>query len=66
MARSLREQPNGVVLFPALEEIQLSEMVFIDDEDYRTSQLAVFQPFVSTRQQAGRPVKVAYDSSSYL
>lgn len=41
---------NNLVLLPALEEIQLGK-------NSRFAYLT-FQPFVSTRQQAGRPVKV--------
>jgi hypothetical protein len=65
MARSLpqsHEEPNDVILLPALEEILLRKKVFIDHKNYCARQLAAFHPFVSTRQQAGRPVKVVFDN----
>ncbi len=49
--------PTSPVL-PALEEIELC-MAPDSTESQRTSELAAFQPFVSARQQAGRPVKIS-------
>jgi hypothetical protein len=48
---------DELAFLPALEEIELGEETF---EDERESRLAAFQPFVSVRQQAGRPVKVFF------
>ena len=57
-----REEPDDVLaLFPALEEIELGNSGFWVHQTGRESELAVFQPFVSARQQAGRPVKVFFD-----
>ena len=61
MARTLNQEPNDLVLLPALEEIQLGESLHLYHEIQRAEQLAVFQPFVSTSQQAGRSVKVFFD-----
>ena len=44
------EEPNGLVLLPELEEIQLGK-------DFGSG----FLPFLSARQQAGRPVKVSFE-----
>jgi hypothetical protein len=63
MARSLdqgREESNDLVLLPALEEIRLGKNFRFTDEIQCVYQLAAFEPFVSTRQQAGRPVKVFF------
>jgi len=60
MARTLHqghEVLNNLVLLPALEEIQLDKNYLSTYEIERAQQLAAFQPFVSTRQQAGRPSK---------
>ena len=60
MARTLHqghEGPNDLFLLPALEEIQLGNNFRFGCEFQREHQLAAFQPFVSTRQQAGCPVK---------
>jgi len=45
-------------MLPALEEIELCMAPDIT-ESQRASELAAFQPFVSARQQAGRPVKIS-------
>jgi hypothetical protein len=56
-----REEPDDVLaLFPALEEIELGNGEFWIHQRRGESELAVFQPFVSARQQAGRPVKVFF------
>ena len=63
MARTLHqglEGPNDLVLLPALEEIQLGKNFRFTCEIQRAHQLAAFQPFVSTRQQAGGAVKVFF------
>jgi hypothetical protein len=60
MARTLRQdhgEPEDSAFFPALEEIELYACS-LNDKTRPESQLAAFQPFVSARQQAGRPVKV--------
>jgi hypothetical protein len=56
---------NGAFL-PALEEIELRTNPFRILQDQTTSGdmvLAAFEPFVSARQQAGRPVRVSRGSS---
>jgi len=45
---------SGLSILPVLERITF-RISYIAD---RLSELAVFQPFVSARQQAGRPVQV--------
>jgi hypothetical protein len=60
IARALHEDHGGDLL-PALEEIQLCTMLFSTPQDQPASGgtvLAAFQPFVSARQQASRPVRV--------
>ncbi len=49
---------TDLALLPALEEIELGRDVGFICESDRANRLADFQPFVSTREQAGRPVKV--------
>jgi len=49
---------TDLALLPALEEIELGRDVGFICESDRANRLADFQPFVSTRGQAGRPVKV--------
>jgi hypothetical protein len=51
---------DDLPFLPALEEIELGENPFVTDESQREPELAAFQPFVSARQQAGRPVKVFF------
>jgi hypothetical protein len=58
------EEPDDVLsFFPALEEIKIGNGGL---EYYRTRQsrsesaLAAFEPFISARQRAGRPVKVLF------
>ena len=63
MARTLdqgHEERNDLVLLPALEEIQLCKNLHFTNEIKRAHQLVTFQPFVSAREQAGRPVKVFF------
>jgi hypothetical protein len=63
MARILyqgHEEPNDFVLLPALEEIQLDENTRFSYGIQREYQLEAFLPFLSTRQNAGRPVKVFF------
>ena len=56
-----REEPDDVLaLFPTLEEIELGNGEFWIRKRRSESELAVFQPFVSARRQAGRPVKVFF------
>ena len=60
IARTLHQdgEPDDPSFFPALKEINLGTKPFY--ESRHRSQLAAFQPFVSARQQAGRPVKVFF------
>ena len=63
IARTLlqdHEEPDDPALLPALEEIELSKDSLLSPESQRGSELAAFGPFVSARQQAGRPVKVFF------
>ena len=56
------ERPeDDLALFPALEEIELGKDELRIHESQRRDQLAVFEPFVSARQQAGRTVKVFFN-----
>jgi F-box-like len=58
IAQNLQEGPGDHLAFlPALEEIELGKIPLLTEES-RQSELAAFEPFVSARQQAGRPVKV--------
>jgi hypothetical protein len=50
--------PDELSFLPVLEEIDLGEKPI--DESQCRSQLAAFEPFVSARQQAGRPVNVFF------
>jgi hypothetical protein len=62
IARTLHQddgEPDDLAFLPALEEIDLGENS-LSFEGEGGSQLAAFQPFVSARQQAGRPVKVFF------
>ena len=56
------EHDDNLVFLPALEEIELCKYPEANyDSSYEAhikSQLAAFEPFVSARQQAGRPVNV--------
>ena len=49
---------NELAFLPALEEIELGIDLSLTDESQLGPELAAFQPFVSARQQTGRPVKV--------
>jgi hypothetical protein len=62
IARTLHQvdgRPDGLGFFPALEEINLGKNSSTDKRE-RESQLVAFEPFVSARQQASRPVKVFF------
>jgi hypothetical protein len=63
IARSLlqnyEETVDDPTFLPSLEEIQLGKNS-LTDESHRGPELAAFQPFVSTRQRAGRPVKISF------
>ena len=55
------KKPDGnLALLPSLEEIELGKYppALTIYEIQREPELAAFDPFVSARQQAGRPVKV--------
>jgi hypothetical protein len=55
------EDPDDIVApLPALEEIRLEKDQLWTDESQSGPGVATFQPFVSARQQAGRPVKVFF------
>jgi hypothetical protein len=55
------EEADGDLDFlPALEEIELGKSSLSTDESQRGPELAAFQPFVSARQQAGRPVEAFF------
>jgi hypothetical protein len=56
------EEPDddGLAFLSALEEIELGKNPSLTDESQRGPELAAFEPFVSARQQAGRPVKVFF------
>jgi hypothetical protein len=59
VARTLLQdhgEPDDLAFLPALEEIDLGKRPLYRSE----RQIAAFQPFVSARQQAGRPVKVFF------
>ncbi|KAF8484039.1 hypothetical protein DFH94DRAFT_337870 [Russula ochroleuca] len=51
---------HNLAILPALEEIELCMSSSSTSEDH-ASELAIFEPFVSARQQAGLPVKVVTD-----
>ncbi len=51
--------PFNRAFLGALEKIELCKSTFCTAETQLASQLASFQPFVSARQQAGRPVNVS-------
>jgi hypothetical protein len=64
IARTLlqdHEEPDdGLTFLPALEEIELGKNPSSTHESQYGTELAAFQPFVTARQQAGRPVKVFF------
>jgi hypothetical protein len=43
-----------------LEEIELFRDPLVTHESQREPELAAFRPFISARQQAGRPVNVCF------
>ena len=60
IARALHRDLIDLALLSALEEIDLGEKLSTYEKSQRESLLAAFQPFVSARQQVGRPVKVLF------
>ena len=58
--QDLERPEDFLALFPALEEIELGKDELRTQESQRRDQLAIFEPFVSARQQAGRRVKVFF------
>ena len=58
--QDLEEPDDGVAFLPALEEIELEKDDWLSRTRQNGPELAAFQPFVSARQQAGRPVKVFF------
>ena len=52
-------KPDELSFLPVLEEIDLGRKPFYENQG--GDELAAFDPFVSARQQAGRPVKVLFD-----
>jgi hypothetical protein len=60
IARILQDQEEhgDLAFLPSLEEIDLGKAPSYESE--RGSQLAAFQPLVSSRQRAGRPIKVFF------
>ena len=63
----LQDDLKHVAIFPALEEIELVGEERRPDSEAASrsgSELAAFEPFISSRQKAGRPVKV-YISKSF-
>jgi hypothetical protein len=68
----LLSQMSALDLLPALEEIELRSAGsrYIDDADtsdlQREAVHATFRPFVTARDQTGRPVKISWNSDSAL
>ena len=58
--KKLEGPDDNLALLPALEEIELAKDESRTAESQRRDQLAVFEPLVSARQQAGRTVKVFF------
>jgi hypothetical protein len=57
------ERPAVALAFlPALEEIQLGQGWLWTPESQSETNLEVFWPFLSARQQAGRPVRISFCS----
>jgi hypothetical protein len=57
------EGPAAALVFlPALEEIQLGKGMPFAPQSQSETKLKVFRPFVSARQQAGRPVRITFCS----
>ena len=54
---------DALAFLPVLEEIELVENTLLTDESQRGPQLTAFEPFISARQQADRPVKVFFGPS---
>ena len=68
VANALQEGGGGPLSFSALEEIELcprsSGSLSVYQQRTPSDQVAIFQPFVSVRQQAGLPIKVFCGKSS--
>jgi hypothetical protein len=69
----LLSQTSALTLLPALEEIELRSAVsrYVDDAEpisdlQREAVRATFGPFVTAREQTGRPVKISWNSDSAL
>jgi hypothetical protein len=63
-------QPNDgsptLGVLPVLEEIELCACRYFPEQEAEiASRLAAFHPFVSARQQAGRPVRVLRGAATY-
>ena len=52
----------ALAFLPALEEIQLGQGWLWTPESQSETNLEVFRPFLSARQQAGRPVRISFCS----
>ncbi|KAI0302776.1 hypothetical protein BC826DRAFT_966040 [Russula brevipes] len=53
-------------VLPVLEEIELCARIYLPEQEAElASGLAAFYPFVSARQQAGRPVRVLRGAAAY-
>ena len=62
IARTLLQDQHvdDVAFFPALEKIELGEDKMGSQESRSEPELAAFDPFISARQRAGRPVNVCF------
>jgi len=60
IASALNQGGSDFAFLPVLEEIELCMPLIssTNSEDQPASELVAFQPFVSARQQAGRPVRI--------
>jgi hypothetical protein len=69
LASSLQPNDDGgpaLDVLPVLEEIELCERIYFPEQETDiASGLAAFHPFVSARQQAGRPVRVFAGAVAY-
>ena len=55
------EGPAAALAFlPALEEVQLGQGMRLTPQSQSEGKLEVFRPFISARQQAGRPVRITF------
>ena len=55
-----RDPDDGLAFLSTLEEIELGRNPLLTNKSHCRHELAVFEPFISARQQAGRPVKVFF------